>query len=211
MNREVTVGGVRFDLRLTAVVVLATILPLVDVLDHRLFPVKAYDRVVFYLLVPGLVIVPLFRQTPADYGFRIGRWRRGLLWVAAGWALMALVLALAARIPAVQDYYQQKAPESIGRLIALSAVDLFAWEFMWRGFLLFGLARVLGPGPAIWLQAVPFAFMHLVKPEVEAFSAIFGGAAFGFVAWQTRSFLYPFLIHWFMDSYTMLLAAGRIG
>ena len=73
---------------------------------------------------------------------------------------------------------------------------------------MFLLARYLGPGPAIWLQAVPFAFMHLNKPEVETLSTIFGGAGFGFIAWRTRSFLYPFLIHWFIASFTMLIAIG---
>jgi membrane protease YdiL (CAAX protease family) len=93
----------------------------------------------------------------------------------------------------------------------ITAVDLFGWEFIWRGFLLFGMAAVLGPGPAIWLQAVPFAFMHLGKPEVETISTIFGGAAFGFIAWQSGSFLYPWIIHWFIASFTMLVASGRIG
>jgi len=92
----------------------------------------------------------------------------------------------------------------------LTALEYSAWEFIWRGFLLFGLASFLGPGPAIWLQAVPFAFMHLGKPELETLTTIFGGAAFGFVAWRSRSFLYPFLIHWFMVVFTLLLASGRI-
>jgi membrane protease YdiL (CAAX protease family) len=124
---------------------------------------------------------------------------------------MAVILWFVARTPAMQSYYEAKAPENIAYLIYITAVDLFGWEFIWRGFLLFGMAAFLGPGPAIWLQAVPFAFMHLGKPEVETLTTIFGGAAFGFVAWKTGSFFYPFLIHWFIASFTMLLASGRIG
>ena len=96
-----------------------------------------------------------------------------------------------------------------GRLIFLNGVDLFGWEFMWRGLMLFTFARYFGPGPAILLQAVPFAFMHLGKPEVETLSTIFGGAVFGLIAWQSQSFIYPWLIHWFIASYTMLMALGR--
>ena len=73
---------------------------------------------------------------------------------------------------------------------------------------LYDEARALGPGPAILLQAVPFAFMHLGKPEVETLSTIFGGAAFGLIAWRTRSFLYPWLIHWFIVTFTLLVAVG---
>jgi hypothetical protein len=52
--------------------------------------------------------------------------------------------------------------------------------------------------------------MHLGKPEVETLSTIFGGAAFGFIAWQSESFLYPWLIHWYIATITMLIATGRL-
>jgi membrane protease YdiL (CAAX protease family) len=52
---------------------------------------------------------------------------------------------------------------------------------------------------------------HFGKPELEALSCIFGGSAFGYVAWRTRSFLYPFLIHWFLATFTILMASGAAG
>ena len=58
---------------------------------------------------------------------------------------------------------------------------------------------------------VPFALAHISKPEVETLSTIFGGFAFGWVAYRTRSFLYPFLIHWFVASFIILIAAGVLG
>ena len=98
----------------------------------------------------------------------------------------------------------------MGRALFLNAVELFGWEFIWRGLVLFAFARAFGPGPAIFLQAVPFAFMHLGKPEIETLSTIFGGAAFGYVAWQTRSFVYPWIIHTFVTAFTLLVATGVI-
>jgi membrane protease YdiL (CAAX protease family) len=76
--------------------------------------------------------------------------------------------------------------------------------------MLFGYERKFG-AHALWLQAVPFALVHIGKPEVETLSTIFGGLAFGWVAWRTRSFLYPFLIHWFVASFTILAASGALG
>jgi membrane protease YdiL (CAAX protease family) len=190
---------------------MGTILPMIDRYNHRITGTKAYDRIILYLIIPMIVIVLLFRDRPATYGFRLGDWRSGLLWAVAGSFLMAVILYFVARTPAMQSYYEAKAPESTPYLLYITAVDLFGWEFMWRGFLLFGLAAYFGPGAAIWLAAVPFAFMHLGKPEIETLSTIFGGAAFGFIAWQTGSFFYPFLIHWFIASFTMLVASGRIG
>lgn len=206
-----TIGGIEFDLKLTFLIILSTIIPMLDYYGHRLTGVKAYDRFLWYFAIPMLVIVLLFRESPASYGFRLGNWRVGLAWTLAACLSMAIILWFLARSPAMQAYYDARAPaREVGRLIFLNGVDLFGWEFIWRGLMLFAFARAFGPGPAIFLQAVPFAFMHLGKPEVETLSTIFGGAGFGFVAWQSESFLYPWLIHWFIATFTMLIATGRL-
>lgn len=220
--KTLTVGGVEFNVHLMVVVVLITILPMLDWYGHS--PVrwvlnglgveggshiKAYDRIVYYLFVPLLVIL-LWGERPSTYGFQLGDWREGLVWTAVGCLGMSLILWFLARGGAMQSYYVTRAPQSVGGILYGTAVDLFGWEFIWRGFALFALAKVLGAGPAIWIQAIPFAFMHLNKPEVETFSTIFGGAAFAFVAWRTNSFVYPFLIHWYIASFTQLIASGRL-
>lgn len=207
-NGKIVVGGVVFDLKLTLIIILSVLIPMLDAYDHRLTSLKAYDRLWFYFVIPMLVILLLFRESPRQYGFRLGNWREGLLWVVGGCAGMSLILWFLARSPEMQAYYIARAPQESWRLIYLTGVDLWGWEFIWRGFVLFGMARVLGAGPAIFLQAVPFAFMHLGKPELEALSTIFGGAAFGWIAWRTNSFLYPFLIHWFIAAFTQLIAIG---
>jgi membrane protease YdiL (CAAX protease family) len=212
MSKKMTIGGVEFDLKLTFLIIIGTILPMLDYYKHQITGTKAYDRVVLYFIIPMIIILLLFRERPADYGFKLGNWREGLLWTVGACAVLAVILFFLARTPAMQAYYQAKARDNtVGYLIYITAVDLWGWEFIWRGLLLFGMARILGPGPAIFLQAVPFAFMHLGKPEVETLTTIFGGAGFAFIAWRTGSFVYPFLIHWFIASFTMLVATGRVG
>ncbi|MFK7800056.1 MAG: CPBP family glutamic-type intramembrane protease [Anaerolineae bacterium] len=223
-DRVFNIGGIEFNVGLTILIVLGTILPMLDAYGHT--PVgfvqnalgidpgytglekKAWDRIFFYLIVP-LIVILLFREKPVDYGFGFGNWQEGLLWTAGACLGMAIILWAVARTDSMQAYYSVRAAPQPWRVIYLTGVDLLGWEFIWRGFLLFGMARVLGVGPAIWLQAVPFAFMHLGKPEIETMTTIFGGAAFGFVAWRTNSFVYPFLIHWFIASYTQLIALGK--
>ncbi len=209
-KQTVTVGGVTFDLKLMLFIILGTIVPMLDYYGHRLTSLKAYDRVIYYFILPMLVIFLIFRESPSDYGFQWGNWRVGLAWTAVAVLSMVIILWFVARTPDMQKYYDARAPKEVLRLIYLTGVDLFGWEFIWRGFLLFGIARILGPGPAILIQAIPFAFMHLGKPELETLSTIFGGIGFGFVAWQSQSFVYPWLIHWFIASFTMLIASGRI-
>lgn len=206
----ITIGGVEFDLKLTFLITYSTVVPMLDYYGHQITGTKAYDRFIVYFIIPLLIILLLFRESPQEYGFQLGNWRWGLLWVVVGCVGMAIILWFISRTASMQNYYSVRAPQNTGRLIFLNAVDLFGWEFLWRGLMLFAFARYFGPGPAIFLQAVPFAFMHLGKPEVETISTIFGGAAFGFIAWQTQSFFYPFLIHWFIASFTMLIASGRL-
>jgi membrane protease YdiL (CAAX protease family) len=210
-RKIMTVGGIHFDLRLTLIIVMGTLLPMMDYYNHRITGTKAYDRLILYFVIPMLVMLLLLRDRPADYGFQLGNWRKGLVLTFIACAAMAAILWFVAREPSMQKFYAAKAPDNPLYLIYITAVDLIGWEFMWRGFMLFGMAAVLGPGAAIWLQAVPFAFMHLNKPELEALTTLFGGAAFGYVAWQTGSFVYPLLIHWFIASFTMLVASGKLG
>lgn len=202
---RVTLGGVEFDVRLSLLIVYCTVVPMLDFYNHSPTGVKAWDRFIFYFIGSALFIWIVYREPLANFGFGLGDRRRGTVYTLVSCAAMAAVLWFAARTPAMQSYYKT---DALGRAIWLNGVELFAWEFVWRGLALFAFARAFGPGAAIFLQAVPFAFMHLSKPELEALSTIFGGAAFGFIAWRTRSFVYPWLIHWFVTAFTLLVAAG---
>ncbi len=106
----------------------------------------------------------------------------------------------------MQGYYSY----SQEGLIWKKALELFGWEYLFRGWILFGYARKYGPD-ALWIQAVPFAVAHLGKPEVETLSTIFGGFAFGWVAWRTGSFVYSFLIHWFIAALIVIVSTIGIG
>jgi membrane protease YdiL (CAAX protease family) len=207
---RLTLGGVEFDVQLTLLIVYLTIVPMLDFYGHSPTGEKAWDRFLFYFVGSALFIWLVYRRPLSDFGFRLGDRRRGLIYTAIACAAMAIVLWFAARAPAMQAFYTEKAAAGLNRTILLSGVELFGWEFIWRGLALFAFARAFGPGPAIFLQAVPFAFMHLGKPEIETLSTLFGGAAFGYIAWRTRSFVYPWLIHWFVVTFTLLVATGTI-
>lgn len=160
--------------------------------------------------IPGHTLVDYyvcFQRIPGRYGFTLGDWRTGLILTVGGILLIAPILWWVSRGDShMQDYYKTQ----VKGLPWSTFLDLFGWEFLFRGWLLFGYARKFGP-EALWLQAVPFALAHIGKPEVETLSTIFGGFAFGWVAWKTRSFVWPFLIHWFVATFTILVAAGALG
>ena len=198
----------RMDWKVVTAIVVST---LTIVVNHyyRIFAYKTYDQMLLYLGVPLLVILLVFRESPARYGFQLGDWKAGLALTVAGCAGMALVVPFVARTRDFEIYYAPHAYSSIPVPLD-TALDLLGWEFLFRGFLLFALYPVCGPY-AILLQAIPFTIAHFGKPELETLSCIFGGSAFGYVAWRTRSFLYPFLIHWFLATFTVLIASGTLG
>ncbi len=207
----------QFDWKIAVLVVVSTLLLMINSYQAQLapwakwfpawnatrLPTKVIDRTLLYFVIPMLIILLVFRQKPAEFGFTLGDWKAGTILTLGGIILIAPILWLVAHgNGAMQAYYKSQ----VGGLPWNTFLDLFGWEFIFRGWLLFGFARKFGP-EAIWLQAVPFALAHIGKPEIETLSTIFGGFAFGWVAWRTKSFVYPLLIHWFVGSFTIIVAA----
>ncbi len=201
------VGKLSLDGKSTVLIVSSTLLLIFQRYRH-LTPYKSLDMLVILLIVPLIIVVVAWRERPSAYGLQLGDWRRGLLFTLGGIALMTPILWFVARTPSFRSYYGGPS-SSWGWTMLDSAVHLWSWEFFFRGFLLFGLARRYGDD-AILLQAIPFAVAHISKPELETLSTIFGGAAFGYVALCTGSMLYPFLIHWYIHLLTVALASGII-
>jgi membrane protease YdiL (CAAX protease family) len=207
------IWGIDFDTRLVQLLCISALLLLVAFYNASVgaFSVRReYLRFVLELVIPLAIVVLLWRENPRRYGWQLGDWRVGLPIAVVTTAVMAIVIWVVGRWPDFIGYYQ---PEAAGRqpaeLIIDSGVELLAWEFFCRGWLLWGLGRKYG-SDAIWLQMIPFALMHLLKPELEAVSTILGGAFFGILAWRTRSFLYGWLIHWFMVAWVLLVATGQV-
>ena len=211
-----TILGLKLDVRLTVVVFASTMLLLFDEY-HRVLPGDAFgsgarssavERTVLYGVIPAAIVVFGFRDRLGDYGMRLGEWRAGLRWTFSTLVVLAPILFVVAQTSEVQEYYAQSGRSTLD-VVLVSGLNLVGWEFLFRGFLLFGLYRTLGPA-AILLQAVPFAMAHIGKPELETMTTVIGGAGFGWVAWRTRSFLYPFLIHWGLNVFVRLVAAGTL-
>jgi len=149
------------------------------------------------LLTPWLVSRFLLRATNAELGLRFGErsaWRREVpIAILASIALAAVL----ARLPVVASTYRRFlmiSPAAAIASVALFALYFLAFEFFFRGFLLFGLAKSLGRA-AIVVQALPFALVHLPKGAFETLASLFGGIAFGAIAWRARSFVPAWLIH----------------
>jgi len=200
--------GVEFDARVAQIVVVGTTILLIAFDNH--FVQAEYDHFFLEFLIPLGIIVLAWREDPRCFGLRLGDWRLGLPIAIGGIAVMAVVIWYVSRLTDIHAYYAPVAGgRSTLRLAIDSGIDVFAWEFFFRGWTLTTLGRRYG-ADAIWLQAVPFALMHIGKPELEQLTTVLGGAFFGIVAWRTNSFLWGWLLHWFMVTWVVMVAAGYV-
>ncbi len=167
--------------------------------EQRFF---AWVGINFVLLfcVPSLVIKFAFKRRLSEFGLQ---WGDARLWGKYFLGFMLVVLPavlISARFQSFQGYYSyhQWAAQSVGAFLLFAAgwlVYFFAWEFFFRGFMLFGLAPSLGTF-AIFVQMVPFAMMHFNKPEMESYAAIVAGIALGVMAYRSKSCVGCWLLHW---------------
>jgi membrane protease YdiL (CAAX protease family) len=199
----------RSDVR-AAVILIASTLLLIASHYHTLLGDETVSSLVFYFLIPLAIVLVLFRDDPRDFGLSLGDWRKGLAFSVVGIAVMAVIIAGLAQLQAFKQYYAlgffgNREAWRMLEFAVRQGIYMFSWEFIFRGFMLFGLKDRFG-SLAIWIQAIPFAIMHLGKPELETLSTIFGGAAFGYIDLKSRSVLPSVAIHWAI--YIMMVVAA---
>ena len=201
------ISELRFNWEVVAITIASTLILIVNYY-YSITSSRTLDSLLIYLVVPMAIILIGFRQPLWKYGFTLGDWKAGLAITAAAIAVMApIIWYLAHADPSMRAYYQWQMKPTMPLLVFL---ELAGWEFFFRGFILFGYEKEFGVH-ALWLQAVPFALAHISKPAVETLSTIFGGFAFGWLAWRTRSFIYPLIIHWFIMTFMIAAASGALG
>ena len=150
-------------------------------------------------VIPALALVLLFKRRPGEIGLGLGDWK-----LASALALLYLpvvtigtwVLSDGTDFQAQYPHYQPAA-HNWQFFFIYQALFLFywiGWEYLWRGFVLFGTAHTFGLY-AIFVQTVPFALLHLQKPLPEALLSIVGGVALGALVWRCRSFWIAVPLH----------------
>jgi len=159
------------------------------------------DFLVFFVF-PVVIIYLLHKSRVRDFGFRWGDYRAGLNYTLFITIFMLIVLWFVSANPAFVQKYPLlvNARHDTTLFWVFNAgllIYMLAWEFIWRGYTLFGLEKQFG-SVAVLIQMIPFVILHNGKPDLETFSAIPGGIALGLLALRTRSFLYGVLIHFFV-------------
>jgi membrane protease YdiL (CAAX protease family) len=174
-----------------AVVVLAVIFFTIHQF-HNLEPDWA-GALLYFFLLPVLSIVVVLRRNPLDFGLRFGNFRSWGWYVLVTLIIAVPLLFAVSKLAPLEEYYTKPQLDLL-TYTGSTLLYLFAWEFIFRGFLLFGLKDRLG-ALSIVIQMVPFVILHFGKPEIEVYSTIFTGLWFGYICYRGNSFWPAFIIH----------------
>ncbi len=151
------------------------------------------NTLVYFFIFPLIIIVFVLRKNPLDYGFRLGKFKKWGPLVAFTYTIIIPLLLFGAQSQSVKDYYLLKSEDLLS--FTLNAlVVLVTWEFFLRGFVLEGLREYFNENVII-VQMIPFALLHIGKPEIEVITCIFTGTWFGYVSYKGQSFWPGVLIH----------------
>lgn len=156
------------------------------------------DFVTLFVL-PVLIIKLLLKEKLTDYGVNKGDVKTGIKLSAVFLIIMLPIIWFVSSTESfVQKYPHLPAARESWNVFLLyesgMLLYMFAWEFIWRGFMLFGLKEKFGYY-AVIIQMIPFVILHNGKPELETFGAIAGGIALGILALRTKSFYYCVIVH----------------
>ena len=188
--------------------------------DHEL--ISFWGGALLVVVIPLIIIKFGFKQPLSHYGLGLPPKGRRML---ALWTFLTLTLIcvpafwIGAHDPGMQQVYPFYKPfSSTGAFILyeLSYLPFFiAIEFIFRGYLLFGLAGVLdeevrrgdsgAPGTfyfhkyALLIQMLSYTAWHLGKPLPELWGTLLWGLAAGATAYAIRSIWPIILSHWLLN------------
>jgi len=155
------------------------------------------SSLIYFAVLPILTITIILRRNPLDFGLRLGNFKVWGFYVIATLIVALPILYIASRSSVLAEYYTIQQFDAVKYCLE-TIPYLFAWEFLFRGFLLFGLKEKLKES-SILVQMIPFVLVHFGKPEIETISTILTGIYFGYVAYRGNSYWPAFIIHLFIN------------
>jgi membrane protease YdiL (CAAX protease family) len=174
-------------------------LPILNIIGPKIGNQPTYlTKLIYYVLIPLLIIKYIFRQPLSNFGVQIGNWRLGLI-IFVTYMIGIILITPYAEKQGLLEYYKRENSEQREKWRNYDPISLMAWEFLWRGYGIFGLMQFYSPLIANLLQVIPFTLMHYGKPTIEFWSCLPIGLIFGQIAIKTQSFLYMGLIHAFQQ------------
>ena len=157
---------------------------------------------VFLVVIPVLVLTGGKNwKVLKKFGLALGDWKWWGKWVVVLLVVSLPIMYYGVGLPGFEEYYPRYPPARYSWtafvIFELAfGVLMFATEFFYRGFLLFGLAEKMDPRVANLIHAFLYMLVHIGKPGIEVPYSFVAGYAFGYVDYKGKSILPSFIMHW---------------
>ncbi len=156
--------------------------------------------VFFFGIIPLITLLFFLKKDTSIYGLNFNHLLTSLYWIIG----LAPVLIILNYLNSNKEdnlamYPQIRVKEWDKKLLFISAstwvLYLLAYEFMFRGFLLFVSVDYLGVWPAIALNMGIYALVHVPKGRKEAIGALPLGLLLCIITLQTGQIWVAFILH----------------
>ena len=182
-----------------------------------LYPHLIHNRLFSALIGYGVMCfaIPImtapFMNKTERFGLRIGNIKNWIIDLIVSYIIILVLILIFARGPAFMRTYPLYKPAAHDILLFVQfelsmLVYMFGWEFLFRGYYLFSIKNEIPVTAAVIVQMIPFAFLHIGKPELEAYGSVLAGIVLGIFAIRANSFLPCAILH-FLASFTMDIVA----
>lgn len=173
-----------------------------DVSNLRLLEYWVGISILFYFVIPAVVLKLVLGKPLSEYGLSIrienGFWKLLLQCIAIMLPLvylMSLTPGFAAKYPFLKVY--DGSPYLSWTLLIWELIyflQFFGLEFFFRGFLLHSLKPSLGIY-SIFVMMVPYCMIHWGKPMPETLAAIFAGIFLGWLSYRNGNIWMGLVLH----------------
>ncbi len=144
-------------------------------------------------LIPALIVKFVFKEKLADYGLSLGIKKRTFRTILLVVPFMIVAGWLSGRDDFMYSVYPMNPYAGCGQIAfivhSLCYLLFFylSWEFMFRGFMQFGLMKKFGLPGAVLVQTLASVMLHYGNPVPEVLMSVCAGLFWGFYSYRTRS------------------------
>lgn len=165
------------------------------------WPRQVQMRVIIFLVLPFALLYRFARRPLRDYGLDFRNVKAQVKWTIYAYLLALPAVIVFSQQEEFQQFYGSSEPDGsafLFKILVVHCVSMFAWEFLLRGFLLFGLAHHFGWWAVVLQEIIIFPAAHVGKPVPEIVFSAVAGLIFSVAAYRSKSFLPAFVAHWWL-------------
>lgn len=156
----------------------------------------------FFGVVPMFIVKFVFHEKIRDYGWNLNNFKTGLRLILIVVPILAVVIWFSAKDPDfVKEYPLAKSINSSWRSLMIMETGYLlyyiGWEFLFRGFIIFGLMSIkkcplIIP---IAIQTLATTLIHFNKPHSEIILALVSGLVLGYYVYKYKTIWFALFIH----------------